>query len=327
MTIDAASELEFRLRELAILHELSGLPVRSPCAEHLCRAAAERATRTLHSQVAVVLWREAMSQEWQATASVGQGCQEVLPGLQNPNLHLLLAPTTGVSVTQDAQILNALFPRAHAREAVIVPAQVGSLGYVILCAGRVTSDPFLPDHQRLYRVLAGSLGVLLENLLLREEMRTAATTDALTRLHNRRQFYADVEQRVQRFRSQGTPFGLMLLDLRRFKDVNDRYGHTRGDALLRDFADVLAKHASPYGRAYRYGGDEFVILFSGKSRSLSQTLANEITEASRNLVRRSDTQESLLIVDIGTSVCPDDGISAEELIHSADLRMYAVKYA
>jgi len=95
------------------------------------------------------------------------------------------------------------------------------------------------------------------------EVGKIAMTDALTELGNRRFFDQTLASEMASAKAGRTPLCLAIADLDRFKSVNDRYGHTVGDRLLRVFADLLAAHMKGRGFAARYGGEEFTLLFPG----------------------------------------------------------------
>jgi len=95
-----------------------------------------------------------------------------------------------------------------------------------------------------------------------------AVTDPLTGLYNRRLFSETFEKELNRGRRYGTPLGLVVLDLHRFKEVNDKHGHPRGDEVLRAAAATLKKALRTSDSAFRIGGDE--LLFSCRKQTLSK---------------------------------------------------------
>ena len=106
-----------------------------------------------------------------------------------------------------------------------------------------------------------------------------ASTDSLTDLTNRRGFETLGEGLVTGARGRGTSFGLLLIDLDRFKSVNDTYGHPIGDAVLREVAARLRRHTRPDDVAVRLGGDEFAVLVRTPTDAVLQDLAHRIVEA------------------------------------------------
>jgi GGDEF domain-containing protein len=92
------------------------------------------------------------------------------------------------------------------------------------------------------------------------KLQLSAVTDPLTSLYNRRLFAEAFEKELTRARRYGLPLGLVVLDLHRFKEVNDKYGHPRGDDVLRATAITLRKALRTSDSAFRIGGDEFALL-------------------------------------------------------------------
>jgi diguanylate cyclase (GGDEF)-like protein len=153
-----------------------------------------------------------------------------------------------------------------------------------------------------------------------------AVTDPLTGLYNRRLFGEGFEKELNRARRYGLPLGLVMLDLHRFKEVNDKHGHPGGDEVLRAAATTLKKALRTSDSAFRIGGDEFAVL-------LPQTDADQALALSRRIeaVFAETLQELPLSVtvsmDHGVATFPLDGEQADELIRVADERLYRLKHA
>lgn len=153
-----------------------------------------------------------------------------------------------------------------------------------------------------------------------------AVTDPLTGLYNRRLFSETFEKELNRGRRYGSPLGLVVLDLHRFKEVNDKHGHPRGDEVLRAAAATLKKALRTSDSAFRIGGDEFALL-------LPQTDAEQALALSRRVetVFAELLQPLQLIVgvsmDHGVATFPQDGEQADQLIRVADERLYRLKQA
>src|SRR3984957_3128386 len=153
-----------------------------------------------------------------------------------------------------------------------------------------------------------------------------AVTDPLTGLYNRRLFSEGFEKELNRARRYGLPLGLVMLDLHRFKEVNDKHGHPGGDEVLRAAATTLKKALRTSDSAFRIGGDEFAVL-------LPQTDADQALALSRRIetVFAETLQQIPLSVtvsmDHGVATFPIDGEQADELIRVADERLYRLKHA
>jgi diguanylate cyclase (GGDEF)-like protein len=153
-----------------------------------------------------------------------------------------------------------------------------------------------------------------------------ARHDELTGLANRVLFRERIEQALARTRRLDESFGVILLDLDRFKDVNDTLGHPAGDALLKIAAQRLCQCVREIDTVARLGGDEFAIVQTATTggRDNAQRLASRILKAI------GEPYEILgRIVEIGTSigiaVAPEHGLDAEELLKKADIALYTVK--
>ncbi len=153
-----------------------------------------------------------------------------------------------------------------------------------------------------------------------------AVTDPLTGLYNRRLFGEGFEKELNRARRYGLPLGLVMLDLHRFKEVNDKHGHPAGDEVLRAAAATLKKALRTSDSAFRIGGDEFAVL-------LPQTDAEQALALSRRIETVfAETLQSLPLsvnvnMDHGVSTFPQDGEQADQLIRVADERLYRLKHA
>jgi len=151
-----------------------------------------------------------------------------------------------------------------------------------------------------------------------------ATTDPLTGLYNRRFFNDYFGKELNRSIRYAHKLALVEFDLHHFKEVNDRYGHPQGDALLQVAADTLRKSLRTSDYAFRLGGDEFALL-------LPQTDTEQATALSRRLrAAYASSIESLhlgisLALDFGVAVYPQDGEVQEVLIRVADDRLYHLK--
>jgi diguanylate cyclase (GGDEF)-like protein len=153
-----------------------------------------------------------------------------------------------------------------------------------------------------------------------------AVTDPLTGLYNRRLFGETFEKELNRARRYGSQLGLAILDLHRFKEVNDKHGHPRGDEVLRAAATTLKKALRTSDSAFRIGGDEFALL-------LPQTDADQALALSRRVETVfAETLAALQLtvgvnMDHGVAIFPQDGEQADQLIRVADERLYRLKHA
>jgi len=153
-----------------------------------------------------------------------------------------------------------------------------------------------------------------------------AATDPLTGLYNRRLFAESFEKELNRARRYGLPLGIVLLDLHRFKEVNDRYGHPRGDEVLRAAAVTLQKALRTSDSAFRIGGDEFALLLPQTDAAQSLALSRRIESVFTEVLRPLQLSFSVTM-DHGVANFPQDGDQSDHLIRVADERLYQWKHA
>jgi diguanylate cyclase (GGDEF)-like protein len=152
-----------------------------------------------------------------------------------------------------------------------------------------------------------------------------ASSDSLTELANRRCFFERVADEIARANRYGHPLALQMLDIDRFKRINDRFGHAAGDAVLKSVAGILRTNLRQNDLAARIGGEEFVIL-------LPVTTINDAAEHAERIRRAVETStvaigDSLLsvTVSIGVSGLDGDELSEDPMLTRADRALYQAK--
>lgn len=166
---------------------------------------------------------------------------------------------------------------------------------------------------------------ITERKQAQDEIRRLAMTDQLTGLANRNQFGRRFEESVNIAKRENRLLALMLLDLDKFKPVNDTYGHQTGDELLITVAQILRRSCREIDIVARLGGDEFAILLLHPVDILAiETVATRIIENINKPIRVLGKNVSIGI-SIGIAQYPVDGIGYEDLMHKADKAMYRAK--
>ncbi|WP_367066782.1 GGDEF domain-containing protein [Oryzisolibacter sp. LB2S] len=163
-----------------------------------------------------------------------------------------------------------------------------------------------------------------------EELQQLSLSDALTGLANRRAFDQTLQQELVRQQRSGTPLSLLLVDVDHFKSVNDHYGHATGDDYLRAIAQVLRKTLQRCtDLAARHGGEEFVCLLPDTGAAQAQALAERIRVSVERLgLPNALAGQRSLTVSVGVATAlPASDVSAQRLLHEADMRLYAAKRA
>lgn len=176
-----------------------------------------------------------------------------------------------------------------------------------------------------YVVAVGMILILLEDQI--EHNKYLALHDELTGLPNRRLFQDRLESTLERARRTGSQAALLLVDLDRFKLVNDTAGHHVGDELLKHIGRLFVSRVRRTDTVARTGGDEFsVVLEEPMNRADAMRLAHNLTQLlTPAIVIEGNTVH--VGASVGIAIFPDDGGDAESLCIAADLRMYAGKRA
>jgi diguanylate cyclase (GGDEF)-like protein/PAS domain S-box-containing protein len=159
-----------------------------------------------------------------------------------------------------------------------------------------------------------------------ERLTHAATHDSLTDLPNRSLFLDRLGQALRQAARRGEPLGVAILDLDRFRDTNNRYGHLAGDAVLQAVAARTRGCVREADTVARVGGDELALILPGAARASAAAVLHKVVAANVAPVP-CDGHEIRATVSIGASVFPDDAKDEEALRKLADGAMYAAKAA
>ena len=189
---------------------------------------------------------------------------------------------------------------------------------------------WLPDQQvahsrSLMTGIADRLGPALSGIELRARLHEDSIRDPLTKLYNRRFMNESLHRELLRAGRAEAPLSLIILDLDRFKYINDEYGHDVGDEVLASVAQKLCEAVREEDYVYRYGGEEFVIALPGANLDIARERAQEACRAVRAL--RIETEKGPLHITIsaGVATFPEHGSAQEELIVQADKALYLAK--
>ncbi|NMB76235.1 MAG: diguanylate cyclase [Myxococcales bacterium] len=208
-----------------------------------------------------------------------------------------------------------------------VPLRVRDRVLGLLNFTRPEADAFPPDQVRLLTAVAQQAAMALLNASLFREKADQSVTDELTRLPNRREMNTRLQIEWNRSRRFGTPLALLMVDIDHFKRYNDVNGHLLGDRALTGVARVLKQNTRQVDTVARFGGEEFVVLLPGEDRESAAAVAEKLCRAvARNQFPRMETQPGgHLSISIGVASHPEDAASPDELLHRADLALYAAK--
>ena len=210
------------------------------------------------------------------------------------------------------------------RSALAVPLEGlnGTVG--VLALYRAEIDAFTKDNLRILLAISSKVSLAIENALKYRQVENSATIDYLTNLPNARSLFLRLDSELARCRRMNIPLAVLVCDLDGFKQVNDCFGHLTGNKVLSSVANGLKANCREYDYVARMGGDEFVLL-------LPHITPESVDERINQLVRIAAEAgelvqgKRLLSMSVGEAFYPIDGNNAEELLATADRRMYKSK--
>ncbi len=183
-------------------------------------------------------------------------------------------------------------------------------------------NAFAEQEVLILRTLADLLATALHNAFVFQKMQTQAITDSLTGIKTRRFFLESVQAEWKRASRSGRPFSVVMVDLDRFKDINDTLGHLEGDLVLARIGRVLEQKSRQSNVVARYGGDEFVILMPETGLEQAQVLSERL-----RLWIATDPMLSQMKItgSFGVATYPLHGAQVEDILRVADAGMYISK--
>ncbi|MFU5460718.1 diguanylate cyclase domain-containing protein [Pseudomonas aeruginosa] len=195
----------------------------------------------------------------------------------------------------------------------------GSLGYF------EATVSLIHDLQGELRGYRGIVRDVSDQIAYQQQLLEMAYRDPLTGLGNRKAFDEQLGQALLRAGSGGSELALLYLDLDRFKEVNDRFGHDIGDALLRTVAERVRSTLRQPDKAYRLGGDEFAVLLEDSQENNPQRLAERLLAALVQPIALNGERIDFVTPSIGIALYPRHAGDAEGLVRAADSAMYEAK--
>jgi len=208
--------------------------------------------------------------------------------------------------------------------APLLDAQGRTIGLVMLTSSRRTE--YSLEERAFLRTVIAHAAMAIQNAAVYEHTDALSRTDALTGLHNRREFDRVLGQELARARQTAQPLALLMVDIDNFKRINDERGHQAGDVALQQLARLIQQvPARANDAAFRFGGEEFAIVLTQTDKASALAKAEtlrRVTEESAFL----DTG-SQLTVSVGVANFPDDGMELAQLVTCADRALYQAKNA
>lgn len=214
-------------------------------------------------------------------------------------------------------------PESQAESALCVPliAQGEAIG--LLSFQNIT--PENAPARAYLELMAEALGLALANQRLRDALLEKALFDPLTGLRNRHHLENTLHTQMTQAMRNGEPLSCMMIDIDHFKSINDRFGHEAGDQVIKNVATIVQRAAHDGGLAFRYGGEEFLVLLPGAGEAEAHACAQKIYNGVHALsLRYGLTEIGPVDVSIGIASYPEHAQS-DNLLRAADVALYRAK--
>ncbi len=205
-----------------------------------------------------------------------------------------------------------------------ISVPVGNLG--VFQARSTKRGAFVDEDVQLLELLGRYTAEALRRIRLQRELKEQATRDPLTGVYNRRYFTEVIAQETSRSKRHGRPIGFLMIDVNRFKQINDHLGHVVGDNVLREVGILLQNSVRGEDFVIRYGGDEFLIVLPETDGETSAIEARILASVDQWNVSREEMLGFPLSLAIGDAHwLSDSELSIEDVLAVADRRMYERK--
>ena len=209
---------------------------------------------------------------------------------------------------------------------ISIPLKVGDTVLGVMNLSRSTLGGFSSSELRLLTLLSDQAAVAISNASLHLMISRQAYSDTLTGLPNRRALDERLEEEVQAARRNNYSFAVIMMDLDGFKDINDTYGHSIGDDVLRLVFNQMERGVRNTDFLARYGGDELTLILTQSDMSSAQIVAEKIVEGMSKLkYKLPDGRKLKLGISGGIALFPVNARSGPDLLRAADAALYQAK--
>jgi diguanylate cyclase (GGDEF)-like protein len=319
------TEEQRRARHLAFLNNISKMAISSEDAEQMMADIVREIQKNFHYDHIGIGIMDYATKDIEIKAEAGTASQTLGRRIPVGSGVLGKVARTGVSaLVQNAgpgQLAGVL---PESRGVLCLPISYGETLLGVLNVESREENAFAPQDVLILNTLADLLATALHNSFVFQKLQQQSITDGLTGIKTRRFFWEALSSEWKRASRSGRPFSVVLVDLDKFKEVNDSLGHLEGDLVLARVGRLLEQKCRQSNVVARYGGDEFIILMPETGIEQSQVLAERL-----RLWLATDPmlEEHHITGSFGVASFPVHGFSMEDLIRVADAGMYVAKHA
>ncbi len=209
---------------------------------------------------------------------------------------------------------------------LLIPLQIKGNNIGAMIFASENKHFFTTYEAEILEVLGNQVSVAIDNARMYQQVEAMAVTDGLTQLYNHRKFQEILDSEFRRAMRYNTSLSIMLLDIDRFKSINDTKGHPVGDEVLKKIAGLIKRFIRDTDFPCRYGGEEFVLVLPNTTTKEAVIIAERIRKSVEKSTFILNNREELNItISIGIATYPSDAKEKQELIDKADRALYFAK--
>ena len=319
------SEEQRRARHLAFLNNISKTAISSEDAEQMMAGIVREIQKNFRYDHIGIGIMDYATKDIEIKAEAGTALQTLGRRIPVGSGVLGKVARTGVSaLVQNASPGQLAGVLPESRAVLCLPISYGETLLGVLNVESREENAFAPQDVLILNTLADLLATALHNSFVFQKLQTQSITDGLTGIKTRRFFWEALSSEWKRASRSGRPFSVVLIDLDKFKEVNDSLGHLEGDLVLARVGRLLEQKCRQSNVVARYGGDEFIILMPETGIEHAQALADRLRVW---LETDPMLEEHHITGSFGVASFPIHGFSMEDLIRVADAGMYVAKHA
>jgi diguanylate cyclase (GGDEF)-like protein len=211
--------------------------------------------------------------------------------------------------------------------AIGIPFKSGRESFGGLVLESFNTNHFTPQDLDKLEIIGKSASIVVSFIRIYQTMKNLAMVDGLTGISNHRAFKERLNTEIERNRRYGSKLTLLILDLDKFKRINDSYGHLFGNFVLRKIANIIHGSIRTIDAVARFGGEEFAVILININKSNSLMTAERIRKNIQSFVFEKGGVRERITISIGMAEHPSDADDAQTIIAQADMAMYRAKKA
>ncbi len=334
MTEAIATERKRQLQELSIFHDVAKALTSSLNLNSVLQTIMDKMAEYFRPDTWSLLMVDEAKEELYFAIAVGDAAEmlqsvrlklgEGIAGWVAKHGEPLLVP----DVTTDPRFTKRVdeMTKLKTRSIICVPLKSRQRVLGVIQLINVSMEAFNESEMFFLSSLCDYAAIAIDNARAVERIQELTITDDCTGLYNARHLYKTLEAEVYRSARFGYEFSVIFIDLDHFKQVNDTHGHLIGSKLLNEIGYGIKSNLRLIDSAFRYGGDEFVVVLPQTGKDAALLVARRLRDAFRHSKFLKDEGLSLNVrASLGLACYPHDAKSAHEIIRQADEMMYMVK--